>query len=155
MEDLKSSKRSSLTGGMICSPPHLHDIITNADIIQNPVCVCSRQGSKCKLITISLMWVLFTGAPQSQLPKFVQINWCGDGVPEAKKGLFHTHSSAVANYLRGSHVVISARNEVGLISPFSMMFLTILFFFDPSVRCHSSPDHEACRSSLRRQLLGA
>lgn len=57
--------------------------------------------------------------PNSQLPKFVQINWCGDGVPEAKKGLFHTHSSAVANFLRGTHVVISARNEV---SP------TILFF---------------------------
>ena len=49
---------------------------------------------------------------QSQLPKFVQINWCGDGVPEAKKGLFHTHSSAVARYLRGTHVVVSARNEV-------------------------------------------
>jgi hypothetical protein len=49
---------------------------------------------------------------QSKLAKFVQINWCGDGVPEAKKGLFHTHSSAVAKFLRGSHVVISARNEV-------------------------------------------
>lgn len=49
---------------------------------------------------------------QSQLPKFVQINWCGDGVPESKKGLFHTHSSAVARFLRGTHVVISARNEV-------------------------------------------
>ncbi|EGO22678.1 hypothetical protein SERLADRAFT_357378, partial [Serpula lacrymans var. lacrymans S7.9] len=49
--------------------------------------------------------------PNSQLPKFVQINWCGDGVPEAKKGLFHTHSSAVARFLRGTHVVISARNE--------------------------------------------
>ena len=49
---------------------------------------------------------------QSQLPKFVQINWCGDGVPEAKKGLFHTHSGAVARYLRGTHVVVSARNEV-------------------------------------------
>jgi len=49
---------------------------------------------------------------QSKLPKFVQINWCGDGVPEAKKGLFHTHSSAVARFLRGTHVVISARNEV-------------------------------------------
>jgi hypothetical protein len=49
---------------------------------------------------------------QSQLSKFVQINWCGDGVPEAKKGLFHTHSGAVARYLRGTHVVVSARNEV-------------------------------------------
>lgn len=49
---------------------------------------------------------------QSNLPKFVQINWCGDGVPEAKKGLFHSHSSAVARFFRGTHVVISARNEV-------------------------------------------
>ncbi|KAI0940986.1 hypothetical protein AcV7_003214 [Taiwanofungus camphoratus] len=49
--------------------------------------------------------------PNSELPKFVQINWCGDGVPVARKGLFHTHSSAVANFLRGTHVVINARNE--------------------------------------------
>ncbi|KAF9224114.1 actin depolymerizing protein [Gyrodon lividus] len=47
----------------------------------------------------------------SKLPKFVQINWCGDGVPEAKKGLFHTHSGAVAKFLRGTHVVVNARNE--------------------------------------------
>lgn len=49
---------------------------------------------------------------QTKLPKFVQINWCGDGVPEAKKGLFHTHSTAVSRFFRGTHVVISARNEV-------------------------------------------
>jgi hypothetical protein len=42
----------------------------------------------------------------------VQINWCGDGVPEAKKGLFHSHSSTVARFFRGTHVVINARNEV-------------------------------------------
>ncbi|KIP01223.1 hypothetical protein PHLGIDRAFT_97125, partial [Phlebiopsis gigantea 11061_1 CR5-6] len=47
----------------------------------------------------------------SELDKFVQINWCGDGVPEARKGLFYSHSTAVANFLKGSHVVISARNE--------------------------------------------
>ncbi|KAK0202311.1 hypothetical protein DFS33DRAFT_1339060 [Desarmillaria ectypa] len=50
--------------------------------------------------------------PNSNLPKYVQINWCGDGVPEAKKGLFHTHSSAVGRQLlHGAHVVLSARNE--------------------------------------------
>ena len=49
---------------------------------------------------------------QTKLPKFVQINWCGDGVPEAKKGLFHTHSTTVSRFFRGTHVVISARNEV-------------------------------------------
>lgn len=52
--------------------------------------------------------------PQSGLSKFVQINWCGDGVPEVKKGLFHTHSSSVAKFFRNAHVVISARNEVRL-----------------------------------------
>ena len=43
---------------------------------------------------------------QSNLPKFVQINWCGDGVPVARKGLFHTHSSAVADFLRGDIVLL-------------------------------------------------
>ncbi|CAE6507099.1 unnamed protein product [Rhizoctonia solani] len=49
--------------------------------------------------------------PNSQLNKFVQINWCGDGVPESRKGLFHTHSGAVATFLKGTHVVVNARNE--------------------------------------------
>ncbi|KIY51882.1 actin depolymerizing protein, partial [Fistulina hepatica ATCC 64428] len=49
--------------------------------------------------------------PNSKLPKFVQINWCGDGVPENKKGLFHTHASAVSRFLRAAHVVVNARNE--------------------------------------------
>ena len=57
---------------------------------------------------------------QSQLPKFVQINWCGDGVPVFKKGLFHTHSSAVANFLKSTHVVISARNQAD-VSPSVIM----------------------------------
>jgi drebrin-like protein len=61
--------------------------------------------------------LLTSAIMQSKLAKFVQINWCGDGVPESKKGLFHTHSSTVANFLRGSHVVISARNEVCHLSP--------------------------------------
>lgn len=48
---------------------------------------------------------------QSKLAKFVQINWLGDGVPVSRKGLFHTHASAVAAFLKGTHVVINARNE--------------------------------------------
>lgn len=66
---------------------------------------------------LSLRWL------QSKLPKFVQINWCGDGVPEVKKGLFHTHSSAVAKFLRGTHVVINARNEVGVLTALSDLIL--------------------------------
>lgn len=30
-------------------------------------------------------------ARQSSLDKFVQVSWCGDGVPESKKGFFRTH----------------------------------------------------------------
>ncbi|KIM68164.1 hypothetical protein SCLCIDRAFT_1008163 [Scleroderma citrinum Foug A] len=51
----------------------------------------------------------------TQLPKFVQINWCGDGVPEADKGFFHVYSSAVASLLRGTHVVIDACNEADIV----------------------------------------
>ncbi|CDZ97972.1 Drebrins and related actin binding proteins [Phaffia rhodozyma] len=49
--------------------------------------------------------------PNSELPKFVQINWCGDGVPEGKKGLFHNHSNTVARFLKAAHIQINARNE--------------------------------------------
>ncbi|KAG9084727.1 hypothetical protein FS749_005003, partial [Ceratobasidium sp. UAMH 11750] len=58
--------------------------------------------------------------PNTQLNKFVQINWCGDGVPESRKGLFHTHSSAVAAFLKGTHVVVNARNEAD-VSPALIM----------------------------------
>ncbi|CDS81937.1 related to Drebrin F [Sporisorium scitamineum] len=49
--------------------------------------------------------------PNTQLPKFALINWCGEGVPENRKGLFATHSSAVAQYLKAYHVSINARSE--------------------------------------------
>lgn len=63
--------------------------------------------------------------PNTELPKFVLINWvsaaslksllltlkCGAGVPEVKKGLFHSHSQDVANFLKGYHVSINAREE--------------------------------------------
>ncbi|KAI6006671.1 hypothetical protein F5J12DRAFT_720879, partial [Pisolithus orientalis] len=48
----------------------------------------------------------------NRLVEFVQINWCGDGVPETKKGLFLTHSSSVVSLLREPHVVVNARYEV-------------------------------------------
>ena len=41
-------------------------------------------------------------------------------MPVQKKGLFHTHSSAVANFLKGTHVVISARNQAD-VSPSVIM----------------------------------
>lgn len=41
-------------------------------------------------------------------------------MPVQKKGLFHTHSSAVANFLKGTHIVISARNQAD-VSPSVIM----------------------------------
>ncbi|KAJ3041204.1 hypothetical protein HDV00_009742 [Rhizophlyctis rosea] len=49
--------------------------------------------------------------PISGLPKFVLISWCGDGVPTAKKGLFHYHVNDVTKYFKGYHVHINARGE--------------------------------------------
>ncbi|KAF9134510.1 hypothetical protein BGW39_006775 [Mortierella sp. 14UC] len=49
--------------------------------------------------------------PYSQLNKFVLIAWCGDGVPESKKGLFNSHLADVSNFLKGYHLQINARNE--------------------------------------------
>ena len=73
---------------------------------------CRVKDPNVGLANIFRLWQLIT-CKQTKLFKFVQINWCGDGVPEVKKGLFHTHSSTVARFFRGSHVVINARNEVG------------------------------------------
>lgn len=49
--------------------------------------------------------------PNTQLPKFVIINWCGEGVPENRKGLLSSHSAAVANFFKAYHVSINARTE--------------------------------------------
>ena len=58
--------------------------------------------------------------PNSQLPKFVLINWCGEGLPENRKGLFASHSAAVAQYLKAYHVSIQARAETD-VSPAIIM----------------------------------
>lgn len=47
--------------------------------------------------------------PNSRLPKFVLIGWCGDGAP--RKGVFQQHFSSVASKLSGYHVQITARSE--------------------------------------------
>ncbi|CAO3563294.1 unnamed protein product [Mortierella alpina] len=49
--------------------------------------------------------------PNSQLTKFVLIAWCGDGVPESKKGLFNSHLADVSLFLKGYHLQINARCE--------------------------------------------
>ncbi|KAJ3122200.1 hypothetical protein HK100_012084 [Physocladia obscura] len=50
--------------------------------------------------------------PISKLPKFVFISWCGDGVPIAKKGLFHHHVNDAVKFFKGFHVHINARAEL-------------------------------------------
>ncbi|NXN16622.1 DBNL protein, partial [Indicator maculatus] len=49
--------------------------------------------------------------PNSGLPKYVLINWTGEGVNDARKGACANHVSTVANFLKGAHVTINARAE--------------------------------------------
>ncbi|KAM9392210.1 drebrin-like b isoform 2-T2 [Pholidichthys leucotaenia] len=49
--------------------------------------------------------------PNSGLPKYVLINWTGEGVNDARKGICANHVSAMANFLKGAHVTINARAE--------------------------------------------
>ncbi|XP_043537109.1 drebrin-like b isoform X2 [Chiloscyllium plagiosum] len=49
--------------------------------------------------------------PNSGLPKYVLINWTGEGVKDARKGLCANHVSTVANFLKGAHVTINARAD--------------------------------------------
>ncbi|KAM9360043.1 drebrin-like b isoform 2-T2 [Symphorus nematophorus] len=49
--------------------------------------------------------------PNSGLPKYVLINWTGEGVKDARKGICANHVSAMANFLKGAHVTINARAE--------------------------------------------
>ncbi|XP_061657970.1 drebrin-like protein B isoform X2 [Syngnathoides biaculeatus] len=49
--------------------------------------------------------------PNSGLPKYVLVNWTGEGVKETHKGLCAHHLSTVANFLKGAHVTVNARDE--------------------------------------------
>ncbi|KAI1328299.1 hypothetical protein F5Y16DRAFT_158369 [Xylariaceae sp. FL0255] len=52
--------------------------------------------------------------PNTGLPKFALIAWCGQGVPERTKGYFTSHLNAVSKVLHGYHVQITARSESDL-----------------------------------------
>jgi len=52
--------------------------------------------------------------PNTGLPKYVLIAWCGGGVPERTKGYFTSHVAAVSKILHGYHVQITARSESDL-----------------------------------------
>ncbi|XP_034452460.1 drebrin-like b isoform X2 [Hippoglossus hippoglossus] len=49
--------------------------------------------------------------PNSGLPKYVLINWTGEGVNDSRKGLCANHVSSMGTFLRGAHVTINARAE--------------------------------------------
>ncbi|KAJ1954754.1 actin binding protein, partial [Dipsacomyces acuminosporus] len=49
--------------------------------------------------------------PNSRLPKFVFISWCGQGVPVFRKGLVGSQVGEVQQLLTGYHVAITARSE--------------------------------------------
>ncbi|KAM3874216.1 drebrin-like protein B [Diretmus argenteus] len=49
--------------------------------------------------------------PNSGLPKYVLINWTGEGVKDSRKGLCANHVSSMANFLKGAHVTVNARSE--------------------------------------------
>lgn len=52
--------------------------------------------------------------PNSGLPKYALIAWCGGGVPERTKGYFTSHLNAVSKVLHGYHVQITARSDTDL-----------------------------------------
>ncbi|KAG0171799.1 hypothetical protein DFQ28_004776 [Apophysomyces sp. BC1034] len=49
--------------------------------------------------------------PNTELPKYVFIAWCGSGVPETRKGFFNSHLSDVSKFFKSFHVQINARDE--------------------------------------------
>ncbi|XP_076876039.1 drebrin-like a isoform X3 [Brachyhypopomus gauderio] len=49
--------------------------------------------------------------PGSGVPKFVLINWTGEGVKVVRKGTCANHVPSMANFLRGAHVTINARSD--------------------------------------------
>ncbi|KAI0204747.1 hypothetical protein F4808DRAFT_309221 [Astrocystis sublimbata] len=52
--------------------------------------------------------------PNTGLPKYALIAWCGEGVPERTKGYFTSHLNAVSKVLHGYHVQITARTQTDL-----------------------------------------
>lgn len=47
----------------------------------------------------------------TSLPKFVLINWQGEGAPLSRKGSCANHVVDVSNFFKGAHVTINARTE--------------------------------------------
>ncbi|KAI9298524.1 putative drebrin family b, partial [Neoconidiobolus thromboides FSU 785] len=49
--------------------------------------------------------------PNTNLPKFIFISWCGESAPVRRKGLLAAHLSDVQSFLKGYHIQINARDQ--------------------------------------------
>ncbi|XP_064465919.1 drebrin-like protein [Ornithodoros turicata] len=49
--------------------------------------------------------------PNTSLPKFILINWQGEGAPLVKKGCCANHFMDIAKFFKGSNITITARTE--------------------------------------------
>ncbi|XP_053542962.1 drebrin-like protein B isoform X2 [Ictalurus punctatus] len=49
--------------------------------------------------------------PNSGVPKFILINWTGEGVAGVRRGVCANHFNSMAHFLRGAHVMINAHSE--------------------------------------------
>jgi len=49
--------------------------------------------------------------PNTKLPRFVFISWCGESVPFTKKGMYNTFTNDVLRYFSGFHIHINARSK--------------------------------------------
>ncbi|GAB6031430.1 hypothetical protein CHUAL_009204 [Chamberlinius hualienensis] len=49
--------------------------------------------------------------PKTSLPKFLMINWQGEGVPGDRKGKCANHLRAMEDFFKGIHITINARTE--------------------------------------------
>ncbi|XP_044735243.1 drebrin-like protein B [Chrysoperla carnea] len=52
--------------------------------------------------------------PKTTLPKYVLVNWQGEGANIVRKGTCANHVRDVANFFSGAHVTMNARNEEDL-----------------------------------------
>jgi len=49
--------------------------------------------------------------PNSKLPRFVFISWCGESVPFSKKGMYNAYTNDVLRFFTGFHIHINARSK--------------------------------------------
>lgn len=106
-----------------------------ADPSPESICLCESQRPKCECELLPDQRKM-TDLSQRSLDRLVLIAWCGEGVPESRKGMFREsdipdlerrlkitdiHMSQVqSKFLTGAHLVIQARSEVSRWSTYVM-----------------------------------